>query len=71
MVPGAPASNGKQSANDVYVINTDCIEKITIVSEHVPTEIVRPIDFTKVSCTKHHEALRAQVLDNLRTVLQF
>lgn len=44
----AQASNGKASANDVYVINTEILDKIAITNDHVPAEIVRPIDFQKL-----------------------
>jgi len=45
----APASNGKASANDVFVINIDCIEeKVTVANDHASPEVNRPIDFQKL-----------------------
>lgn len=44
---GSPASNGKPSANNVFLINADCVDKIS-VDDRAPVEHLKPIDFQKV-----------------------
>lgn len=43
----APASNGKATNNDIYVINADCVEKLSI-EDGTPAETLKSIDFVKV-----------------------
>ena len=44
---GTAASNGNSNANDVYLINADCVDKIS-VDDKSPAESLKPIDFQKV-----------------------
>jgi len=43
----APASNGKSTNNDIYVINADCVEKLSIEDGN-PADSLRAIDFQKL-----------------------
>jgi len=47
LVIRAPATNGKSSANNVFLINADCVDKIS-VDDRAPVESLRPIDFQKL-----------------------
>jgi len=44
----APASNGKSTFNNVYIINADCLEKISVDERTNPDVENKPVDFTKL-----------------------
>jgi hypothetical protein len=47
LVIKAPASNGKASCSNIYLINADCVDKIS-VDDKSPVEGLKPIDFPKL-----------------------
>jgi len=47
LVIRAPPTNGKSSSNNVFLINADCVDKIS-VDDRTSAEHLRPIDFQKL-----------------------